>query len=103
MKNVIIDNVWKFNGRKVVILCLWCERPILLDGDYFLIMVPKFIVRTLFWCKKYINKIKHKIMKTEPQYNSDFLKEMETVHGNLEEELPKETKEEPKNLDNDQR
>lgn len=60
MKNVVIDNVWRDDNKKVTILCLWCERPELLNGNYKLIMVPKFLVKILFGFKRLTAKLFNK-------------------------------------------
>lgn len=81
MKNVVIDNVSADTNRKVTVLCLWCERPELKNGNYRLIMVPKFLVKILFWYRKTVNKI----------MNNLKLSDIEIAHGKAEgEEIPDE-------------
>lgn len=52
-----ISNVRRENGKRVVILCMLAERPMLSNGDYRIIKVPVFAVRVLFFTIKYSKKV----------------------------------------------
>lgn len=58
MKNVTINNVKRVNGKKVRILCLYCENPKLVNGKYTLIKIPISLVRIFFSIKRFVAKVR---------------------------------------------
>lgn len=58
-KNIVLDDVRREDSKKVTILCLLSDRPRVKNGDYRVIMVPKWIVKSLFFVNKIISKIKN--------------------------------------------
>ena len=45
MKNVLIDNVRRSDGKPVKILVLDCDKPICTNGKYCVVKIPKLLVK----------------------------------------------------------
>lgn len=49
MKNVVLDGVRRVDGKPVKVRVWDCEKPVCINGNYKVVVIPKWLVRIYMW------------------------------------------------------